>query len=305
MPTTSHRKFKLHRKKTKAVERALTRLNPVAANRPREPMSIDHILPIRSSRRSVLVAHSLPLVTAGLTTVLSRLEGCEVRVWSMVGEISLPTGAVVVGDLALASQFAACACKPGESIGSAGLKFVLLTNGTRQLDVIPGGCVSVWLSIDSPEQELLGAVQSLLSDPAPAIRPAWAKSDLPPPVGTNSDVVRARGRPTGGLAPGALRKVRDQIESHFEQKIDLSHLARIAGLSTWHFSKAFKQSTGMPPHRYVLMRRSTVAAELIRSTSKPLSEIALEVGFSDQGHFTRIFTQITGETPGALRHRYR
>jgi hypothetical protein len=41
MPTTSHRKFKLHRKKTKAVERALTRLNPVAANRPREPMSID------------------------------------------------------------------------------------------------------------------------------------------------------------------------------------------------------------------------------------------------------------------------
>jgi AraC-like DNA-binding protein len=85
---------------------------------------------------------------------------------------------------------------------------------------------------------------------------------------------------------------------------DVSHLARIAGLSTSHFCRAFKQSIGMPPHRYVTMRRLAAAAELIRKTPKPLAEVAIEVGFSGQSHFTRVFTQMTGETPGALRRRY-
>ena len=61
----------------------------------------------------------------------------------------------------------------------------------------------------------------------------------------------------------------------------------------------------MPPHRYVVMRRLAAAAELIRKTSKSLAEVGIEVGFSDQSHFTRVFTQMTGETPGALRRRYR
>jgi AraC-like DNA-binding protein len=260
----------------------------------------------RASSATVLVALSSPLVAAGLTAILRRLEGCEVRLWDALSKASAFAGAVVVvDDLALAAQFCACTAASGESIRMAAPKVVVLTNGTKQVNPASIGCVSAWLSIDCPEEQLLGAVQGLLLDAPPA---TWT-----PPAGTEfgsrcaqpSARGAPRGRPTGGLAPSALRRVRDHIEARFAQKVDLSRLARIAGLSTSHFSRAFKQSIGMPPHRYVMMRRLAAAAELIRKTPKPLAEVAIELGFSDQSHLTRIFTQMTGETPRAFRRRYR
>jgi AraC-like DNA-binding protein len=259
-----------------------------------------------ASSGTVLVALSSPLVAAGLTAILRRLEGCEVRVWNALSEASAFACAVVVlDDLALAAQFSTCTAAAGESIRVATPKVVLLTTGPSQVDPASIECVSAWLSIDCPEEELLATVRGLLQDVLPA---RWS-----PAIGTkvgrspalNSAVAAPGYRPTGGLAPGALRKVREHIEARFAQKIDLSRLARIAGLSTSYFSRAFKQSIGMPPHRYVMMRRLAAAAELIRKTAKPLAEVAIEAGFSDQSHFTRIFTQMTGETPGASRRRYR
>jgi AraC-like DNA-binding protein len=262
--------------------------------------------PPRASRAAVLVALSSPLVAAGLTAILRRLAGCEIRVCDALSEASPSACAVVVvDDLALAAQFFTCTAAAGESMRVVAPKVVLLTKGPQQIDPASMGCVSAWLSIDCPEEELLGTVQGLLRDMPP---PRWL-----PPVGTRSESRctqrSARGalpvRPTGGLAPGALRKVRDHIEAGFAQKIDLRRLARIAGLSTSYFGRAFKQSIGMPPHRYVMTRRLAAAAELIRKTSKPLADVAIEVGFSDQSHFTRVFTQMLGETPGALRRRHR
>jgi transcriptional regulator GlxA family with amidase domain len=165
--------------------------------------------------------------------------------------------------------------------------------------------VSAWLSIDCPAEELLGAVRDLLED-APSSRwlPANRPNDVARPV-RKSAVAASRVRPRGRLAPGALRRVREYIESTFARKIDLSRLAGIAGLSTFYFSRAFRQSMGIPPHRYVTLRRVAAAAELIRKTAKPLADVAIEVGFRDQSHLTRAFNQVTGETPGALRRRYR
>jgi AraC-like DNA-binding protein len=109
----------------------------------------------------------------------------------------------------------------------------------------------------------------------------------------------------GGMAFGRLRRIREHIERELAHKISLGELANIAGLSPGHFSRAFKQSVGMPPHRYVLRRRIATAADAIRNTDRSLAEVALSVGFSDQSHFTRVFARELGETPSAFRRKYR
>ena len=109
----------------------------------------------------------------------------------------------------------------------------------------------------------------------------------------------------GGLAPGALRRVKDYVERALDERVDVGYLASMVGLSECHFSRAFRQSTGVPPHRYILARRIEAAAKLIAETNDPLSDIAIKAGFSDQSHFTRTFVRFRGETPGAFRHRHR
>lgn len=109
----------------------------------------------------------------------------------------------------------------------------------------------------------------------------------------------------GGLPPGALRRVRDFVAQRLAEKIELHRLAEIAGLSVCHFSRAFKQSMGLPPHRYLMRERANAAALLIRTTDRPLVEISLEVGFSDQSHFTRCFADVMGDTPRDYRRKHR
>jgi AraC-like DNA-binding protein len=109
----------------------------------------------------------------------------------------------------------------------------------------------------------------------------------------------------GGIAPGALRRVREHVEQKLSETLELSELAAVAGLSQCHFSRAFKQSVGETPHRYLMQRRVSAAIELIKHTDQRLTDISLSVGFSDQSHFTRTFVKHTGETPRAFRHRHR
>jgi AraC-like DNA-binding protein len=122
------------------------------------------------------------------------------------------------------------------------------------------------------------------------------------PVQSNTSPIRAF---RGGLAPGVLRRVKDHIENALTTKVDLRGLAQLAGLSECHFARAFKQSMGVPPHRYVMSRRIAVAASMIETTQTPLTEVALTTGFSDHSHFTRVFASVTGETPSSYRHRHR
>lgn len=109
----------------------------------------------------------------------------------------------------------------------------------------------------------------------------------------------------GGLPPGALRRVCEFVAQRLAEKIELSQLADIAGLSVCHFSRAFKQSMGLPPHRYLMRERVAAAARLVSTTDKPLVDISLEVGFSDQSHFTRCFSHVMGETPRGYRRKHR
>jgi transcriptional regulator GlxA family with amidase domain len=122
-------------------------------------------------------------------------------------------------------------------------------------------------------------------------------------AGEPADLALPRLRPQirGGLPPHALRRVRDYVEAHLEDNIGLEELAGMAGLSTSHFGRAFKQSEGVSPHRYLLQCRVRHASGLLAETELSLSEIAIASGFADQSHFCRQFGKLVATTPSAYR----
>jgi AraC-like DNA-binding protein len=105
----------------------------------------------------------------------------------------------------------------------------------------------------------------------------------------------------GGLAPGAMRRVREYIEMHLSENIDLPTLAAVAGLSMHHFARQFKQSAGATPHQYLTKKRVEQAQGMLAQTDMSLSEIAYATGFSDQSHLARHFRYVVGTTPRQFR----
>jgi transcriptional regulator of acetoin/glycerol metabolism len=105
----------------------------------------------------------------------------------------------------------------------------------------------------------------------------------------------------GGLSPGAMRRVREYVEVHLGENIDLLMLAGVAGLSVHHFARQFKQSAGVTPHIYLTQKRVERAQEMLVQTDLSLAEIAFAVGFFDQGHLARHFRHMLGTTPREFR----
>lgn len=118
---------------------------------------------------------------------------------------------------------------------------------------------------------------------------------------TQGDRLPRAARPSGGLSPRARRVVRDFLHAQLHQKIDLESLAQLAGLSPFHFARAFKVSFGVPPYRYLLNLRLQTAAQLLTDGRLPITEIGLSVGFSCPSEFARAFKQLQGCTPRAFR----
>jgi AraC family transcriptional regulator len=107
--------------------------------------------------------------------------------------------------------------------------------------------------------------------------------------------------PSNGLSRERLKRVQDYIEAHLDDRLTLTELAGVACLSAYHFSRSFKQTTGVGLHHYVMQRRLERAKTLLRRTHQPLALIALEAGFADQSHFATMFRRETGLTPGQFR----
>lgn len=108
-------------------------------------------------------------------------------------------------------------------------------------------------------------------------------------------------RRRGGLTARQVRAVTDYLESHLSETVDSRELVRLTGLSASHFHRAFKASTGMPPHMWLTDLRIRRARELMLAADRSLADIALETGFSDQPHFTRVFSKLIGASPGVWR----
>lgn len=105
----------------------------------------------------------------------------------------------------------------------------------------------------------------------------------------------------GGLAGWQRRAVARHIEENLEEPIPLATLAALAQLSPYHFSRAFKQSFGMPPHRYHLSRRIERAKTLLAQPGRSVTEIGLELGFSEPSAFATTFRKTAGRTPTEYR----
>lgn len=114
-------------------------------------------------------------------------------------------------------------------------------------------------------------------------------------------VIQGGEQPLGALDPRRLERVKDYVEGHLEEEITIAQLAAVACLSRHHFARAFRQATGMPPHRYVSSRRLDHAKHLLSCSNTSLAEIALACGFSSQASFTRAFQKRLAVTPGEFR----
>ncbi|CAN7195025.1 AraC family transcriptional regulator [Bosea sp. LjRoot9] len=98
------------------------------------------------------------------------------------------------------------------------------------------------------------------------------------------------------VAPAALERVRDYLHAHFDQAVQLSDLAGIAGLSKGVLIAGFKAYFGVPPQRYLIQVRLDEARALLRQ-GVAIAEAAYAVGFADQAHLTRHFRAVLGVTP--------
>lgn len=108
-------------------------------------------------------------------------------------------------------------------------------------------------------------------------------------------------RPVGRLATRLVERVDEYVHEHLDTHITIESMAELAGLSTYHFARAFAAATGQTPHRYVMQARVEQAAGLLAGSRQPLSEIAYATGFADQSHLTRWSKRIYGVTPATIR----
>lgn len=107
----------------------------------------------------------------------------------------------------------------------------------------------------------------------------------------------------GGLSPRTRRRIDDYIRSHVGERMPLELLAAVAGLSPSHFSHAFRQTFGLPPHQYIIQLRLELARRLSSQSTLPFSEIARMAGFSSNSHMTLAMRRAGHTPPSELRRR--
>ena len=144
-------------------------------------------------------------------------------------------------------------------------------------------------SLSGPEPPSPSFVDHLLQAVATYLAARSAAGNLRPVI------------PRGGLAPWQERRVTALMVSNLAADLSLKRLASECDLSVTQFARAFRQSTGKPPHRWLLDRRVEVALSMLTGSRASLAEIASSCGFADQSHFTRVFAKKVGMAPSGWR----
>ena len=101
-----------------------------------------------------------------------------------------------------------------------------------------------------------------------------------------------------------MLRARDTMDRAYARPLDIPALARVAHVSTAHFSRQFRATFGETPHRYLQRRRVERAMELLRDTDRAVTEICFDVGFASLGTFSRTFRAVVGESPSRYRSRF-
>lgn len=108
-------------------------------------------------------------------------------------------------------------------------------------------------------------------------------------------------RDTSVFTPCVMRQIVERMDAHLGVHVSLENLATNVGLSPSHFARKFQQSAGLSLNRFLNRRRIGMSFAMLREGSSPLSRISLDLGFSSQSHFTRLFSGLTGITPHQFR----
>jgi AraC-like DNA-binding protein len=101
-----------------------------------------------------------------------------------------------------------------------------------------------------------------------------------------------------------LRRARDHVDRHFADPLELEAVARVAGLSKFHFHRLFRATYGITPAAYLSQRRVERAQDLLRATNLSVTEVCNAVGFTSLGSFSSRFKEIVGETPRQFQQRW-
>ncbi|QEM68545.1 helix-turn-helix transcriptional regulator [Geobacter sp. FeAm09] len=113
-------------------------------------------------------------------------------------------------------------------------------------------------------------------------------------IATASDGMKAE---QGSLSTSRLNRVTEYIKAHLNKNLSLNEIADVACLTPFHFSRQFKNATHLSPHQFVLKLKIEHAEKLLTTTDLPIADIALELGFQSQSHFTTVFHKMVGVTP--------
>jgi AraC family transcriptional regulator len=105
----------------------------------------------------------------------------------------------------------------------------------------------------------------------------------------------------GGLSASTLRRLNEYVADNLDRPISLADLSNVTGLSKRHFIRAFAESSGQTPHRYLVSQRIEKAKQLLANSTGSITEIGLAVGFSHAQHFSNKFKALTGLTPSRYR----
>jgi AraC family transcriptional regulator len=114
----------------------------------------------------------------------------------------------------------------------------------------------------------------------------------------------AEGRPVADTDKSrSILRVVLQLEAHLDAPLTLDTVAQLAGMSRFHFCRQFRKATGHSFHAFLLRKRIVRAKELLRDGTRPIGDVAVEVGFRDASHFGRVFRKIEHILPSEFRHR--
>jgi AraC family transcriptional regulator len=124
-------------------------------------------------------------------------------------------------------------------------------------------------------------------------------------LAAHSGVPTALQQAMGGLPPATLRRAIERLRSDSDADVSLAALASDAGLSRFHFCRAFKESTGLSPHAWLRQHRLEQAMNMLRNTDTSVVSVAAALGYASQTAFAAAFRKLTGETPSEWRRRMR
>ena len=124
------------------------------------------------------------------------------------------------------------------------------------------------------------------------------------PTNDNNRTTARRTLKSGGLAPWQAKRVAIHVREHIGSRMKTRELAELVKLSLSHFSRSFAVSFRETPAAYVMRQRLRLARQRMLTTDLSLAEVALDCGFYDQAHFSRVFRRIVGISPLAWRRQF-